>query len=411
MTDIHIAYTTRAPQEHDISVTLSSDDRRRHMYVIGQTGTGKTTFLQNCAMQDIILGSGMAFIDVHGDCVEELLHHIPRHRIKDVVYFNPADTHPVGFNPLYDVPASARHLVIDDIVSSFRALWAELWSTGRMEYITINALASLIAYQHASLLDMKRIFIDRAFRERVLAKVTDKEVLNFWRHEFEAWDDRYRTDAVASIQNKLGQLLLDHQLRRVFMQPKRLNFRRIMDERKIFIANLAKGSIGEKRSALFASLLLSHFYAAALTRADQTEDTRVDFYLYIDEFQNAATITAPQIMSEARKYRLNLTVAHQYIAQLPEHILAAVFGTVGTIISFRVGRFDAERLSKEFFEEMGASDLGMLNNFEIVYRKLSAGHITTPRRVFTYGPCDLVARPASKEVVLKRSRTWYGSKA
>lgn len=362
-------------------------------------------------MQDIILGSGMAFIDVHGDAAEELLRHIPHHRIKDVVYFNPADQNPVGFNPLCNVPEDAQHLVIDDILSSFRALWPELWSTGRMEYIASNALASLIAYKHASLLDIKRIFIDRAFRERVLAKVTDKEVLNFWRYEFEAWDDRYRTEAIASIQNKLGQLLLDHQLRRVFTQPRRLNFRRIMDERKIFIANLAKGSIGEKRSALFASLLLSHFYAAALTRADQAEEDRVDFYLYIDEFQNAATITAPQVMSEARKYRLNLTVAHQYMAQLSEPVLAAVFGTVGNIISFRVGSFDAERLSKEFFEEVGAVDLGMLDNFEIVYRKLESGHITTPRRAFTYRPCELVDHPAAKAIVLKRSRKWYGSKS
>ena len=409
--DIDIAYIEAySPKRKPYYITLSPEDRRHHLYVIGQTGTGKSTFLHNNAMQDMLANHGLAFIDVHGQNAETLLHHVPRHRVEDVIYFNPADQNPVGFNPLYNVHPKARHLVLDDMLSGFKALWPSLWGEGRMEYIMSNVLVSLLEYRKASLLDVKRILTDECFREEVLEKVTDDAVLDFWRNEYDTWNDRYRTESIAPIQNKIGQLLMDTQLRAVFTQPQRLNFRWLMDTQKIFIANLSKGKLGEKRSALFASLLVSHFFGASLTREDQEEEDRIDFYLYLDEVQNMATSTVKRILSESRKYRLNLTMAHQFIAQLPEEILSAVFGNLSNIVTFRVGSTDAKRLEEEFMHEVRANTLIRLENFEIVYKKLSHGSVSEPRRATTFAPSDIVRRPAKKEVVIKRSRRWYGGK-
>ena len=340
---------------------IRAEDRMRHMYVIGKTGMGKSTLLENLAVQDIQNGEGMCFIDPHGSSAEKLLEFVPESRIDDVVYFAPFDTEfPIGFNVMEDVGYDKRHLVVAGLMSAFQRIWVDAWSA-RMEYILQNTLLALLEYPDTTLIDVNRMLVNKEFRAKVVEYVTDPIVKRFWAEEFAGYSDRYTQDATPAIQNKIGQFTSNPLVRNIVGQPhSSFDIRRLMDERKILIVNLSKGRMGEQNADLLGSILTTKIYLSAMSRAEETSAALgklPPFYLYVDEFQSVVNDSFANILSEARKYKLSLTIAHQYIEQVEENIRAAVFGNVGTTIAFRVGPFDAETLKTVFEPTFFAEDL------------------------------------------------------
>ncbi len=356
---------------------IKTDDRRRHMYFIGKTGMGKSTVLENMIIQDIQNNKGVAVIDPHGDLVEKVIDFIPQHRINDVVYFNPSDLDfPIAFNVLETVNIEQRHLVVSGLIGVFKKIWADSWGP-RLEYVLHHAISALLEYPGSTLLGIMRMLTDKAFRKRVIEKISDPVVKAFWVDEYSKYPDRFQAEAIAPIQNKVGRFLSSALIRNILGQVKSsFSMRDIMDGEKILLLNLSKGRVGEDNSALLGAMMITKIQLAAMSRIDTPEDERKDFYLYVDEFQNFATESFANILSEARKYRLNLTVAHQYIEQVEESVQAAVFGNVGTIVAFRVGAADAEALEKEFFPTFTQEDLVNLSKFQI-YLKLMIDGVTS----------------------------------
>lgn len=360
---------------------IKSKDRSRHVYIIGKTGMGKSTLLENLAVQDIQNGEGMAFIDPHGKTADLLLEYVPSERIKDVIYFAPFDTdYPISFNVMEDVGADKRHLVANGLMSAFKKIWVDAWSA-RMEYILNNILLALLEYPDSTLIGVNRMLADKEYRKKVVANISDPSVKSFWVDEFEKYGERYMQEAGAAIQNKIGQFVANPLVRNIIGQPKStFDIRKLMDERKIMIINLSKGRVGEANANLLGSMLITKIYLGAMSRADVSEtvlNTLPQFYLFVDEFQNFANESFADILSEARKYKLNLTIAHQYIEQMSEEVRAAVFGNVGTMIAFRVGAYDAEVLEKEFMPTFTAEDLVNLG-FVQIYLKLMIDGVTSP---------------------------------
>lgn len=357
---------------------LAEADRLRHVYVLGQTGTGKSTFLKSCLVQDIIAGRGVGLIDPDGRLADDLLRYIPPSRMDDVVYFNPADLDfPIGFNPLRQVPRDRRHLVQAAMITTFKRLWSDAWGP-RMDYILKNSVAALLDYQDASLLGLKEILTNPFYRNRVLGRCENPSVLAFWRDEFETWEKRYRLEAIAPIQNKIGQFFVSTPLCNIFGQVKNaIDFRRVMDKQQIFIANLSYGRLGEDAGELLGSILVSQIELAAFSRAD-TRKKLPPFFLSIDEFQNYQTDSFPKILSEARKYGLALTTANQYLEQLTPEVRAAVLGNVGTLVLFRVGHSDAgwleEHLSDNTVGTYKKRDFSSLANGNALTQLLVDGY-------------------------------------
>lgn len=337
---------------------IKLDDRRRHMYVIGKTGMGKSHLLRHLAYNDIQAGRGLAFVDPHGDSADWLLEYIPASRINDVVYINPTDIDfPIAFNVLEKVDRRYHNLVADGLVGVFKKIWAESWGP-RLEYLMRNAILSLLDYQDSTLLGVTRMLVDKSYRKKVIKRIQDPVVKAFWVDEFSKYNDKFLVEAISPIQNKIGQFLANAVIRNIVGQPQStINIREIMDQGKILILNLSKGKIGEASSALLGAMIITKLQLAAMSRADVPEEQRRDFFLYVDEFQTFATESFADILSEARKYRLSLVMAHQYIEQMPEEVAAAVFGNVGTLISFRVGAADAEVLETEFAPVFTQNDL------------------------------------------------------
>ena len=389
-------------------LVISRNDRRQHVYVLGKSGTGKTTLLHNLMVQDIEAGHGLAFIDPHGDESRNLLDYIPSHRIRDVMYFNPADTgHPIGFNLLGSVLPDRRHLVASGVVSAFKGIWRDSWGP-RLEYILYAAVAALLECETASLLGLQRMLSDARYRAWVVKQVKDPIVRSFWVNEFENYDDRFLTEAVAPIQNKVGQLLMSPQLRNVLGQVRsKIDARSMMDNKRIFIADLSKGKLGEDKSNLLGALLVTQFQLAAMSRADMPESKRQDFFLYVDEFQSFASDSFISILSEARKYRLCLTLSHQYISQLRPEIRDAVFGNVGSIVAFRAGHHDAMLLEQELGGSLSASLLTGLGNFEICAKLLADGRDREPFLGKTLPPTG--KRHGHSETIILRSREKYAT--
>lgn len=354
-------------------------DRRAHMYLIGKTGTGKSTLIRNLAHQDLVNGEGFALLDPHGDLVEQVLKAVPEERQTDLIYFNVPDTvRPLAFNPLEATDARLRPLVASGLISIFKKLWAEFWGP-RMEYILRNALLALLDVPGTTLLDVPRLLDEPAFRGHVLNYVRNDQVRRFWLREYQTYPVRFRAEAIAPIQNKVGEFLVNPILRRIVGQPKStLNVRRVMDEGKILLVNLAKGRIGEDTASLLGAMLVTKMGLAALSRTELPEQERRDFYLYVDEFPSFTTTSFAGMLSEMRKYRLALVLAHQYLAQLDPLVRDAVLGNAGTIVSFRLGLADAELLEKEFYPEFRASDLVNLPNYHIYLRMMIDGVVSRP---------------------------------
>ncbi len=385
---------------------IKTDDRRRHVYVIGKTGMGKTTLLENFVMSDIYAGHGLAYVDPHGDTADKILDFIPPWRINDVVYFNPADMEfPVGFNILEIANENQKHLVASGLMGVFKKIWPDVWSA-RMEYILLNCVLALLDTPGSTLLGISRILADKDFRKKIVENVKDPVVKGFWVNEFAKYTDKFASEAIAPVQNKVGQFLSNTVIRNIVAQTKStINIRQIMDERKILIVNLSKGLVGEDSSKLLGGMLITRLQLAAMERVDMLEKDRQDFYLYVDEFQNFATESFANILSEARKYRLALITAHQYIEQLEEEVAAAVFGNVGTIISFRVGANDAEHLAKEFAPVFVEEDIINLAKYEVYLKLMIDGVASSPFSAKTLSP--IAKRTDSREKVVKSSRERY----
>lgn len=359
---------------------IKSIDRSKHVYVIGKTGMGKSTLLENMAIQDIQGGNGIAFIDPHGGTAEKLLEYVPKERVKDVIYFAPFDMdNPISFNIMEDVGANKRHLVVNGLMSVFEKIWEDAWSA-RMAYILQNTLLALLEYPGATLLAVNRMYTDKEFRNKVVANVTDVSVRSFWVDEYAKYTDKYAQEATPAIQNKIGQFAGNPLIRNIIGQPKSsFNLRQVMDEKKILIVNLSKGRVGEGNARLLGSMLITKLYLAAMSRADEKASALAklpQFYLFVDEFQSFADKSFADILSEARKYKLNLTMAHQYIEQMEDEVREAVFGNVGTMIAFRVGAYDADILEKEFAPVFLAEDIVNLGLRQI-YLKLMIDSVTS----------------------------------
>ena len=389
---------------------IKTDDRRRHMYVIGKTGMGKTNLLENLVIQDIQKGHGIAFIDPHGDTAEKLIKAIPANRINDVIYFNPADQDfPIAFNVMEKVGPEYRHLVASGLVGVFKKIWADSWGP-RLEYILRNAILALLEYPGSTLLGVTRILVDKSYRARVVEKVTDPVVKSFWVDEFSMWNDRVLQEVISPIQNKVGQFLSSALIRNIVGQTNSsFDVREAMDSRKILIMNLSKGRLGEDNSALLGAMMITKIQLAAMGRVDMPEEDRADFYLYVDEFQNFATESFANILSEARKYHLNLILANQYVTQIDEKVRDAIFGNAGTLISFRVGAMDAEFLEKEFDPIFLMNDIVNLPKYHIYLKLMIDGIAGDAFSAVSLAPIRIEHTAINEEKVIRISRERYAA--
>ena len=412
---IFFGQTTFRNQQRKFGV--KADDRRRHVYIVGKTGMGKTVMMENMAIQDIQAGHGIGFIDPHGEASERLLDFVPANRVNDVIYFNPADLdHPIAFNVMERVGSEQRHLVASGLMGVFKKIWPDIWSA-RMEYILNNSILALLECPGSTILGINRMLADPDYRKQIVDKVTDPAVKSFWVNEFARYTQRYEVEATAAIQNKVGQFISVPLIRNIIGQThSSIDMRELMDKGKILIANISKGRIGEDNSRLLGALLVTKLQLAAMSRVDTPEEKRQDFFLYVDEFQNFATKSFINILSEARKYRLALTIGNQYIAQLEEMtptgretgVRDAVFGNVGTIVAFRVGAEDAEFLEKEFTPEFLAPDIVDLGKYNIYLKLMIDGVAGRPFSAETLPPLPLPEK-IYKEKIIKVSRERYGT--
>jgi CxxC-x17-CxxC domain-containing protein len=388
-------------------------DRRQHMYVVGKTGTGKSAMMHNMIIQDIANGEGLCVVDPHGELIEGILDKIPEDRMKDVIYFNPADVdYHIGFNILELPDPKYKHLVASGLMGIFTKIWANVWSA-RMEYILNNALLALLDTPGSTLLGVPRLLVDKEYRQRIIANIADPVVKAFWVNEYEQWQEKFRNEAIAPIQNKVGQFLSTALIRNIVGQSKStIDIFDIMNTKKIFLVNVSKGRIGEDSSALLGAMLITKIQLAAMERVRIVEEDREDFYLYVDEFQNFATDSFSSILSEARKYRLNLIIAHQYIGQLVTEMSTkvrdSVFGNVGTMMVFRVGAADAEFLEPEFEPEFMIPDIVNLPNFRVCVKLMVDGVTCRPFSAATIPPFTLKSPENSAETIVTESRNRYG---
>ncbi len=384
---------------------VMSEDRRRHVYVIGKTGMGKSTLLENMIYTDILAGKGVGVIDPHGDLADRILDFIPSHRTNDVVIIDPSDREfPVAFNMLDNIDESLTSIVSSGLIGIFKKIYAESWGP-RLEHILRNTILTLLDNQNATMLGITRMLQDKEFREKMIRKVEDPVVKNFWLHEFDKLSEKQRMDAISPILNKVGQFLSSSIVRNIVGQPKsEIDLRYAMDHQRIIIVKLPKGTIGEDNSALLGSMIITKFQLDAMSRANIPERDRVDFYLYVDEFQNFATDAFATILSEARKYKLNLTIANQYIAQMPETVRDAVFGNVGTVVSFQLGFDDAQLISSQFGEEVMPPDLVSLNRYTAYTKLLIDGMPSKTFSMLSLPPVDVDPDPSRREKIIKIAR-------
>src|SRR3989339_106630 len=384
-------------------------DRRRHMYLIGSTGMGKSELMKNMAIQDMESGRGVCYIDPHGDAVMDLLDFVPEERIKDVIYFNPGDKDwPIAFNVMERVDYDDRGKVTSGLLGVFKKIWPDAWS-GRMEYILNNTILALLECQGSTLLGINRMMSSKEYRKEIVAQIKDPIVRGFWVDEFSKYADKFATEATAAIQNKVGQFASNNLIRNIIGQTNsQLDLRTIMDQGKILLVNASRGEIGEDASRLLGALLITKIQLAAMSRVDIPESERRDFYLYVDEFQHFATESFANILSEARKFHLSLVMAHQYIKQMEEPVRDAVFGNVGTIISFRVGAEDAEFLEKWFAPDFMMADIVNLGK-QSIYLKLMINGISS--RGFSASTLQRFSKPeiTFRDDIIAASRKTYAN--
>lgn len=406
--DINIVAET-IYKNRPVKYGLWRTDRRRHMYVIGKTGTGKSTLLANMAINDLKHNEGLCVIDPHGDLVETLLDYIPKHRINDVIYFDPADQErTVQINLFEGENIAHRELIASGIISVFKKLYAYSWGP-RLEYTLRNALLTLLKLEDAKLSDILDLLTDPKYRKKVLAQLDDPILLNFWNNEFNMMQDRQRQESIASILNKVGQFVSSPMIRSV-VNTSRSSFsiENLMNEGKILLVNLSQGRLGEDNATLLGAMMITKIQLAAMNRVNMPEAKRRDFYLYVDEFQNFATESFNKILSEARKYRLNLILANQYIDQIPEDVRAAIFGNCGNIVSFVMGAGDADYFYREFAEKYSKEDLVSLDRYQIINKISIDNVLSSPFPAYTLPLAK--SSNLNREKVMKVSRERYANK-
>jgi hypothetical protein len=383
---------------------ILKDDLRRHIYMAGKTGSGKSVLLENLAIQHIQNGDGVCFLDPHGDSAETLLKYIPSHRINDVIYFNPCDTEfPIAFNPMENPSPELRHLACSGLVGVFQKIWHDSWGP-RLEYILRNTILTLLETPGSTLLGIQRLLSDDAYRARICPTIKDSVVKAFWYQEYEKMPPKLKLEAISPIQNKVGQFLTAPLIRNIVGQSKSsFDVRDVMDNQKIMIVNLAKGKVGEDNGALLGSMLITKFYLSAMSRADMPENKRKDFYLYADEFQNFATESFANILSEARKYRLSLILANQYLDQLIPTVRHAILGNCGTIISFRTGASDGKILENEL-APFKQEDFVNLPKYNVYLKLMIDGLAGDAFSASTLPPCPLIQGHQNKLKRVSRER-------
>ncbi len=358
---------------------ITAADRRFHMYVVGQTGTGKSTLLETLVRQDAAYGEGLALLDPHGDLVERIVRSLPEHRRGDLVYLDAPDpTQPYGVNPLAGIPVAKRSLAASGLLEVMKKLWSDSWGP-RLEHIARNAFLALLDQPQATLGDVLRLLSDDDYRRDAMAAVRSQPVRAFWLKEYEKYPTKFRLEAIAPIQNKVGAFLANPLLHRILTRADQmLDLRKVMDEGKILLVNLAKGKIGEDTATLLGSLIVTSLALAAMSRSDVPENNRRNFFVYLDEFHTFTTLSLAGMLSELRKYGVGMTLAHQYLAQLDLLVREAILGNAGTIVSFRVGPADAELLAQEFAPTFSALDLISLPNHHIYLKLMVNGAPTAP---------------------------------
>ena len=396
-------------KNQDAVFGIRDKDRGRHIWVVGKTGTGKSTLIANMVIDDIKKGRGVGVIDPHGDLVETVLNYIPSDRINQTIYFNPADREfPLVINPLEVRNKEEGELVVSGLMSVFTKIWANVWSA-RMEYVMRNSLLTLTEIPNSTLADVLNLLADPSYRNYVVNTITDTALKQFWIQEYNKMPERLQTEAISPIQNKVGQFITSPMIRRIIGRPKStVDLRDAMDKGMIFLANLSQGRLGEDNATLLGATLITKFQLAAMNRVDTPEAERVPFNLFVDEFQNFATESFVKILSEARKYRLNLMLANQYMAQIPEEVLHAILGNVGSIISFRVGAEDGTIIQKEFAGVFTENDLVNLANFQIAARLMIDNHSSRPFLAGTLPEPE--SMNGHREIVIEQSRQRWSRK-
>lgn len=388
---------------------IKKEDRYRHIWTVGKTGTGKSTMIANMAIDDLKKGRGLGVIDPHGDLCDDILDYIPSSRINETIYFNPADTNfPISLNPLEVTNREEAELVVSGLMAIFTKVWANVWSA-RMEYILRNSFMTLSEIPNSTLEDVLKLLSNQSYRNKVVSKISDTALVHFWKEEFDKMPEKLQKEAISPIQNKVGQFVTSPLIRRIIGKPKSsIQIDEIMNEKKFFLANLSQGRLGEDNSALLGAMLITKFQIAAMRRVDTPKDQRIPYYLYVDEFQNFATSSFIKILSEARKYRLALILANQYMAQIPEEVQKAILGNAGSLITFGIGAEDAQIVNKEYSEVFSEGDLVNLHNYQIAIKLMIDGHTTRPFLAHT------LPLPASKNQnrpkVIQVSRERWGKK-
>src|SRR3990167_7481511 len=396
-----------ALEEKKFIFGIKRRDRRRHLYMVGKSGVGKTKLLELLIRQDIAYGHGLCLIDPHGDLVSDILDFVPQERINDVVLIDPSDTaYPVSFNPLHKVHPDLKHQATQGLIEVMEKQFGANW-TPRLEHVFRFTCLALLDYPYATMRGMISMLTDREYRQKVVDYITDDMVKRFFAIEFADWSEKFDTDAIIPLVNKLGQFLSNPLLRNIFAQKEnKVDLEKIMNEKKILLINLSKGKLGEENSSFFGSMFITKIKQAGMARASMPENERRDFYLYIDEFQNVVTTTFEQLFAESRKYGINIVVAHQYMAQLLPPVLATVLGNIGSMVVFRVGGEDAKKLEPEMTPIFKASDMINLGVREFYIKMTIDGEAYDP---FSAETLNVISPPhrSYREEIIEWSRQNY----
>lgn len=387
---------------------IKSPDRRHHMYLLGKTGTGKSTLVKNMVIQDLRNQQGVGLIDPHGDLVEDILEHIPKSRTNQIIYFDPLDPdNAPGLNILEAKSDEEKQLVASSLISVFKHIWRDSWGP-RLEHLLFNAVLALMDTPNSTLLGVYRMLIDQSYRQTIIKQIKDPIVKLFWVEDFENYPLKFQKEVISPVQNKIGQLLSSSPIRNIVGQIKStIDLRFIIDNQKVLLVNLAKGRLGEDKANLLGSVLITKIYLAALARQNTAENSRKDFYLYVDEFQNFSTDVFPSILSEARKYKLSLVLAHQYLHQLSQDIKHSIFGNIGTMICFRAGSLDAQELEEDFKPAFTSEHITSLENYHIYLKLLIDGKISAPFSAVTLPPVEKTGQEANKNTIISVSKQRY----
>ncbi len=399
-----------ALEEKKFVFGIKRADRRRHLYVVGKSGVGKSKLLELLIRQDIAYGHGLAVLDPHGDLIEAILDFIPKERVNDVCVIDPGDTeYPVAFNPLANVGQEFKHQLTQGLIEVLKKQFGANW-TPRLEHVFRFTTLALLDYPHGTMRGMISMLTDRNYRQKVVEYIEDDMVKRFWAIEFADWSEKFDTDAIIPLVNKLGQFLSDPMLRNIFGQKEnKVDLEELMNKKKILLINLAKGKIGEENSSFFGSMFVTKMKQAGMARAAIAESNRTDFYLYVDEFHNVVTETFENLLSEARKYGIALNMAHQFTGQVLPKVLAAVLGNVGTIIIFRVGGEDALQLKPEMVPVFGEKDMLNLGMREFYIKMTIDGDTYDP---FSAETLKITPPPykSMKREIIEASRAKYATR-